>query len=135
MTETTQRCGAWQITYRKFRTIEEPRLRLVHSKWEQTVDQEGGRAMKKDSAVVTINEAKIREHLGELVRGSVEETLNGLLDEEADRICGAKRYERNTERVDTRAGYYQRGLETSSSWTEVLTTSPDMSMNPSKYIY
>ncbi len=91
--------------------------------------------MKKDSAVVTINEAKIREHLGELVRGSVEETLNGLLDEEADRICGAKRYERNTERVDTRAGYYQRGLETSSSWTEVLTTSPDMSMNPSKYIY
>jgi transposase-like protein len=34
----------------------------------------------------------------EVVRQSVEETLNGLLDAEADELCGAKRYERSVER-------------------------------------
>ncbi len=29
-----------------------------------------------------------------VVRSGVEETLNGLLDAEADEICGAQRYER-----------------------------------------
>ena len=46
------------------------------------------------------------------MRGSVEETLNTLLDAEADRICRAQRYERSPERVDTRAGHYERQLET-----------------------
>lgn len=31
------------------------------------------------------------------------------LDAEADRLCGAQRYERNEERRDTRAGSYQAG--------------------------
>jgi transposase-like protein len=44
----------------------------------------------------------------------VEETLNGLLDAEADRLCGAGRYERSPDRVDTRAGSYTRGLQTSA---------------------
>lgn len=42
----------------------------------------------------------------------MEETLNGLLDAEADQLCKACRYERNPDRVDSRAGHYQRGLET-----------------------
>ena len=58
--------------------------------------------------VVQIDEAKIRDHLGELVRGTVEETLNAMLDAEADAMCGAQRYERNPDRVDTRAGHYDR---------------------------
>lgn len=62
--------------------------------------------------VIDIDEAKIRDHLGEVVRGTVEETLNGLLDAEADRLCNAARYERNEERRDTRAGHYERGLHT-----------------------
>jgi len=33
--------------------------------------------------VVQIDEGRIREHLGELVRGSVEDTLNALLDADA----------------------------------------------------
>lgn len=45
--------------------------------------------MKEDTPklgrVIEIDESRIREHLGELVRGSVEETLNALLDAEADR--------------------------------------------------
>jgi putative transposase len=47
-----------------------------------------------------------------VVRGSVEETLNALLDAEADRLCNAQRYERSEARRDTRAGHYERNLQT-----------------------
>ncbi len=43
--------------------------------------------------VIQIDEARIRDHLGEMVRGTVEETLNAMLDAEADQLCGAGRYE------------------------------------------
>jgi transposase-like protein len=62
--------------------------------------------------IVTVNEEEVRDHLAELVRGSVEQTLNQLLDVEADELCGAKRYEHSPERVDTRAGHYCRSLHT-----------------------
>jgi len=59
-----------------------------------------------------VDEAKLIGHVDEVVRASVEETLNGLLDAEADEICRAQRYERSAERVDCRAGHYERKLET-----------------------
>ena len=59
-----------------------------------------------------VDEQKLKGHVDEVVRSSVEETLNALLDAEADRICRAQRYERSPDRVDTRAGHYQRKLET-----------------------
>jgi putative transposase len=62
--------------------------------------------------VIRIEEEKIRSHVGEVVRQTVEETLNGLLQAEADELCGAKRYERSPERLDTRAGHYDRRLQT-----------------------
>src|SRR5271165_6735005 len=62
--------------------------------------------------VIQIDEGKIQEHLGEVVRSTVEETLNALLDAEADRLCGAERYERTEARKDTRAGSYERQLQT-----------------------
>ncbi len=65
-----------------------------------------------NGSMVQVDEAQIRGHLDEVVRKSVEETLNGLLDAEADQLCGAKRYERSADRVDTRAGSYDRGLQT-----------------------
>jgi len=72
--------------------------------------------MKKDTPtlgkVIEIDEARIRDHLGEVVRGSVEETLNALLDAEADALCGASRYARSPDRIDTRAGSYERKLHT-----------------------
>ena len=34
--------------------------------------------------VIQIDEARIRDHLGEMVRGTVEETLNAMLDAEAE---------------------------------------------------
>ena len=62
--------------------------------------------------VIQIDEGRIRDHLGEMVRGTVEEALNAMLDAEADRLCGAGRYERTEGRKDTRAGSYERSLAT-----------------------
>ena len=76
---------------------------------ESVTDQASG---GKFSGVVKIEEEKIRSHLDEVVRDSVEETINGLLDAEADRLCNARRYERSPERTDTRAGHYERKLHT-----------------------
>ena len=39
--------------------------------------------LKAMGQVIQIDEARIRDHLGEMVRGTVEETLNALLDAEA----------------------------------------------------
>lgn len=60
--------------------------------------------------VVQIDESRIQDHLGEMVRGTVEETLNAMLDAEADAMCGAQRYERSPDRIDTRAGSYERSF-------------------------
>ena len=62
--------------------------------------------------VITIDDERIKSHLDRVVRGSVEETLNALLDAEADRLCNAQRYERSVARRDTRAGHYERKLQT-----------------------
>src|SRR5205085_7318818 len=62
--------------------------------------------------VITIDDDRIKNHLDRVVRGSVEETLNALLDAEADRLCNAQRYERSEARRDTRAGHYERKLQT-----------------------
>ena len=64
------------------------------------------------SKVIQIDASQIKDHLGELVRESVEDTLNNLLDAEADQFCNAARYERSEARKDTRAGHYERGLHT-----------------------
>lgn len=63
---------------------------------------------------ITVDEQKVTDHLKTVVRSTVEEALNAMLEAEADALCKAKRYERNAERVDTRAGHYERSLETTS---------------------
>jgi transposase-like protein len=62
--------------------------------------------------VIRIEEGKIRSHVDQVVRETVEQTLNSLLQAEADELCGAKRYARSPERLDTRAGHYERTLQT-----------------------
>jgi putative transposase len=64
--------------------------------------------------VITLDEGKVRTHLDRVVRDTVEQTLNALLDAEADALCGAKRYERSADRADTRAGSYDRTLHTTA---------------------
>ena len=62
--------------------------------------------------IIQLNEGVIKQELGEMVRATVERTINELLDQEADRLTNAKRYERSEGRVDTRAGSYDRKLLT-----------------------
>jgi transposase-like protein len=62
--------------------------------------------------VIKIDQAQMKDHLGQLVRQSVEDTLNEMLDAEANQLCNAQRYERSEARTDTRAGYYDRKLHT-----------------------
>lgn len=56
----------------------------------------------------------IKSQLKELVRGSVGETLNALLNAEAEKLPHAARYERNELRQDYRSGHYNRNLTTTS---------------------
>jgi putative transposase len=69
--------------------------------------------------VLRIDQAQLHQHLDRIVRDSVEQTLNALLDAEADQLCGAKRYERSPDRVDTRAGSYPRKLQTRAGEVEL----------------
>ncbi len=78
--------------------------------------------------VIKIDEGRIRDHLGVMVKDTVEETLNNLLEAEADRLCQATRYERSPERVDTRAGHYQRKLHTKAG--EVTLNMPKLRKAP-----
>ena len=64
--------------------------------------------------IVQLNEAVIKSELKELVRGSVEETLNELLEAEAEKLTQAARYERNEQRQGYRSGHYSRNLTTTS---------------------
>jgi transposase-like protein len=54
-----------------------------------------------------------------MVRGTVEESLNRLLNAEADELCGAKRYERSPDRMDSRAGHRPRSLHTKAGVVEL----------------
>ena len=64
--------------------------------------------------IVTLNEESLRGDLRELVRQTVEDTPDGLLEEEADDLVGAERYERTAGREAYRAGHYDRRLATTS---------------------
>jgi len=74
---------------------------------------------KGTGQLIKIEEERLHQHLGEIVRGTVEETLNELLQAEADRLCQAKRYERTESRKDTRAGHYKRNLHTKAGEVEL----------------
>jgi len=64
--------------------------------------------------IILLNEGAIKQELKELVRHSVEETLNSLLDQEAAELTNASRYERTEERKGYRSGHYERNLTTTS---------------------
>ena len=52
------------------------------------------------SNVVKIDEGQIQAHLGEMVRSTVEKTLNAMLDAEADQLCNAQHYQHTEARTD-----------------------------------
>jgi putative transposase len=73
----------------------------------------------KKGTIIQIDEESVKKHLGEIVKGTVQETLNNLLDEEAARLCNARRYERTEARKDSRAGHYKRSLHTTAGEVEL----------------
>lgn len=64
--------------------------------------------------IVSVDEGPLRSDLRELVRKTVQETLNALLDEEADEMVGAERYGRTAAREAYRSGHYKRKLVATS---------------------
>lgn len=64
--------------------------------------------------IIQLNEDLIKNNLKDLVRSSVEETLNALLDHEAEELVQAGKYERNNERQGYRSGHYDRHFTTTS---------------------
>lgn len=64
--------------------------------------------------IVTVDHDAIKNDLSELVRKTVEDTLNALLAEEVEDLIGAERYERTADREAYRAGHYDRTLTTTS---------------------
>jgi len=79
----------------------------------------GKKSTVSEDKIVQINEAQIHSHLDRVVRGTVEETINSLLDAEAEQLCNAGRYERSSRRRDYRAGHYTRKLHTKAGEVEV----------------
>ena len=61
--------------------------------------------------IVQLNEEVIKGQLKELVRGSVEETLNELLEQEAEQLTQAARYERSEGQIVKKAVYVAIGLD------------------------
>lgn len=68
----------------------------------------------KKAPVITLDDSQLRDHVSEVVKQTVEDTLNVLLDAEADELCKAQKYERSAERVSTRAGHYERNFQTTA---------------------
>lgn len=64
--------------------------------------------------IIQLNEEVVKSELKELVRTSVEETLNDLLNKEAEELTGAAKYERSQNRQGYRSGHYNRKLTTTS---------------------
>lgn len=64
--------------------------------------------------IIQLNEQVIKTELKDLVKQSVEETLNSLLDQEAEELTKASKYERTERRKGYRSGHYMRNLQTTS---------------------
>ncbi len=64
--------------------------------------------------IITLDQNAIHTELKDLVKNSVEETLNAMLDAEADRLVNAERYARDGERKGHRAGHYDRSFTTTA---------------------
>ncbi len=63
--------------------------------------------------IVTFDDA-FKSQVGELVRKTIEDVINAMLEEEADQLIGAGPYERTDERAGYRAGHYKRGFSTTA---------------------
>jgi transposase-like protein len=80
--------------------------------------------------IVSFDEAAIKKDLSELARQTVQETLNAMISEEADRLIEADRYERTETRKGYRSGSYERGFTTTAG--KVTLSVPKLKDSPSR---
>jgi len=64
--------------------------------------------------IIQLNQDAIKVELKDLVKNSIEETLNAMLDNEAEQLVNAEKYERSAERSGYRAGHYERSYQTTA---------------------
>ena len=69
--------------------------------------------------IVSVDEDAIKTDLSELVRTTVQQVINSMLDEEANELVGAERYERTADREAYRSGHYKRKFTTTSGEIEL----------------
>ena len=74
--------------------------------------------------IIQLNEYLIKHDLKDLVRNSVEETLNALLDKEVNELVNAEKYERSSDRQGYRSGHYKRNLHTTAEEVELKVPKP-----------
>jgi putative transposase len=65
--------------------------------------------------IIQLNEQFIHNELKTIVKNSVEETLNALLDAEADKLVQAERYARDQTIKGYRTKHYERSFSTQTS--------------------
>ena len=71
--------------------------------------------------IVPFDEQAVGDELRELVRKTTEEAIDAMPGEGADRLVGARPYERTNERAAYRAGHYERGFTTTSGQVTLKT--------------
>ena len=86
--------------------------RLVELSYHTKNSQRRLRTMSDN--IIQLNEDLIKHDLRSLVRSSVEETLNALLDHEAEELVNAEKYERSGDRKGYRSGHYSRNFQTTA---------------------
>ena len=71
-------------------------------------------AIAMSDNIIQLYEDLIKINLKDLAHSSVEETLNALLDHEADELVNPEKYERSGDRKGYRSGHYERNSSTTS---------------------
>ena len=74
--------------------------------------------------ILTLDEDTPEDELRVLVRGTVEEAVNGILDAQADELVNAERYERTDERQAHGSGHHSRGPPAQAGKIEVSVPKP-----------
>ena len=91
--------------------------RLVELSYHTKYSQRRLKTMSDN--IIQLNQEIIHNELKDLVRNSVEETLNALLDNEAEQLVNAGKYERSEERQGYRSGHYKRNFQTTAGEVEL----------------
>ena len=77
-----------------------------------------GKEGTMQAPIITLDEETLKAEMREVVRETVEQVINGILDAQADELVNAGRYERTDERQAWRSGHYTRGLLTQAGKIE-----------------